>query len=162
MLEFYHLDKARRLLMIKSTSDFIQAKGTGDKMNYEDGCGCLSYVTKHSDYLTTKVANVYCQQRATSTLTDDVIALIGDKYKSGHSRKKYSKKAVNLILTIVFVKDDYKDSEKAKLLQIDKDNYLKHHAQIIDDACDELYQKLAIADSLAWGYWREQSTIISA
>lgn len=162
MLDFYHLDKARKLLMIKSTSDYMQSKGTGDKMNYEDGCGCLSYVTRHSDNLTGKLANVYCQQRAIATLTDDVLALIEDKYKSGHSRKKYAKKAAHLILTIVFVKDDYKDSEKANLLQIDKDNYRKSHNKIIDDACDELYQKLAIADSLAWGYWREQSTIISA
>ena len=158
MLDFYHLDKARKLLMIKSTSDYMQSKGTGDKMNYEDGCGCLSHVTRHSDNLTGKIANVYCHQRAIATLTNDVLALIEDKYKSGHSRKKYSKKAVNLILTIIFVKDDLKEVEKAEKLGVLKQNY-KEHEKIINDACDELLQKLAIADSLAWGYWRENSAV---
>ena len=154
MLDFYNLERARTLLMIKSTSDYIQSKGTGDKLNYEDGCGCLSHITRYSDNLTGKLANVYCLQRAIATLTDDVLALIEDKYKSGHSRKKYSKKAAYLILYLMFVQDDLKDCDKAKELGVLKQNYKEHHEKIIDDACDELYQKLAIADSLAWEYWR--------
>ena len=154
MLDFYQLDKAHKLLVIKSTSDYVQSKGTGDKLNYEDGCGCLSHVTRYSDNLTSKLANVYCQQKAITTLTDDVIALISDKYRSGHSRKKYSKKAAYLILYLMFVQEDLKDCDKAKKLGVLKQNYKEHHEKIIDDTCDELYQKLAIADSLAWEYWR--------
>lgn len=153
MLDFYNLERARKLLMIKSTSDYVQSKGTGDKLNYEDGCGCLSHVTRYSDNLTSKLANVYCQQKAITTLTDDVLALISDKYKSGHSRKKYSKKAAYLILYLMFVKDDLKDCDKAKELGVLKQNYKEHHEKIINDACRELQEKLAVADSLAWEYW---------
>ena len=154
MLDFYNLERARKLLMIKSTSDYIQSKGTGDKLNYEDGCGCLSHVTRYSDNLTSKLANVYCQQKAITTLTDDVLALISDKYKSGHSRKKYSKKAAYLILYLVFVKEDLKDGGKANELGVLKQHYKECHEKIIDDACRELQEKLAVADALAWEYWR--------
>ena len=149
MLDFYNLERARKLLMPKSTSDYIQSKGTGDKLNYEDGCGCLSHVTRYSDNLTSKLANVYCQQKAITTLTDDVLALISDKYKSGHSRKKYSKKAAYLILYLVFVKEDLKDCDKAKELGELKQNYKERHEKIIDDACRELQEKLAVADALS-------------
>ena len=154
MLDFYNLERARKLLMIKSTSDYIQSKGTSDKLNYEDGCGCLSNVTRHSDNLTGKLANVYCQQKAITTLTDDVIALISDKYRSGHSRKKYSKKAAYLILYLMFVQEDLKDCDKAKKLGVLKQNYKEHHEKIIDDTCQALQEKLAVADALAYKYWR--------
>ena len=153
MLDFYNLERARKLLMIKSTSDYVQSKGTSDKLNHEDGCGCLSHVTRYSDNLTSKLANAYCQQKAITTLTDDVIALISDKYKSGHSRKKYSKKAAYLILYLVFVQEHLKDCDKAKKLGVLKQNYKEHHEKIIDDTCQVLQEKLAIADGLAGKYW---------
>ena len=153
MLDFYNLERARKLLMIKSTSDYGQSKGTGDKLNYEDGCGCLSHVTRYSDNLTSKLANVYCQQKEITTLTSDVLALISDKHKSGHSRKKYSKKAAYLILYLMFVQDDLKDCDKAKKLGVLKQNYKEHHEKIIDDACQVIQEKLAVADGLAYKYW---------
>lgn len=96
---------------------------------------------------------MYCQQKEITTLTDDVIALISDKYKSGHSLKKYSKKAAYLILYLMFVQDDLKDCDKAKELGVLKQNYKEHHEKIIDDACRELQEKLAVADALAYKYW---------
>ena len=83
---FTNLERVQRLINLKSTSDFIASKGTGDKLDVADASGCLRYINTHyhddDKAIMQTAVNCYVSNRDRERLHSHLVQLAMTAYKT--------------------------------------------------------------------------------
>ena len=155
---FSNLERVQRLINLKSTSDFIASKGTGDKLDVADASGCLRYINTnyHDDDKTVMqiAVNCYVYNRDRKRLHSHLVQLATTAYKTPKMGQKYANTMAQIVGDEIVGKSK-NDSEKAKALGVDKSVYSRCHAPVFDMVYDGVFVPVSKADNLAGMYWRE-------
>ena len=155
---FSNLESVQRLINLKSTSDFIASKGTGDKLDVADASGCLRYINTnyHDDDKTVMqiAVNCYVYNRDRKRLHSHLVQLATTAYKTPKMGQKYANTMAQIVGDEIVGKSKT-DSEKAKALGVDKSVYSRCHAPVFDIVYDGVFVPVSKADDLAGRYWRE-------
>ena len=155
---FSNLERVQRLINLKSTSDYSTSRSTGDKLDVADASGCLSYINTHyhdDDKAIMQIAvDYYISNRDRARLHSHLVQLAMTAYKTPKMRQKYANTMANIVGDEIVGKSK-NDSEKAKVLGVDKSVYSRCHAPVFDIVYDGVFVPVSKADSLAGRYWRE-------
>ena len=155
---FTNLEHVQRLINLKSTSDFIASKGTGDKLDVADASGCLSYINTnyHDDDKTVMQIAVDCYvfNRDRARLHSHLVQLAMTAYKTPKMGQKYANTMAKIVGDEILGKTKT-DAEKAGDLGVDKSVYSRCHAPVFAIVYDGVFVPVSKADDLAGRYWRE-------
>ena len=101
---FSNLERVQRLINLKSTSDFIASKGTGDKLDIADASGCLAYINinYHDDdkAIMQTAVNCYVSNRDRARLHSHLVQLAMTAYKTPTMRQKYANTMAQIVVLI--------------------------------------------------------------
>lgn len=160
---FSNLERVQRLINLKSTSDFIASKGTGDKLDVADASGCLRYINTNyhdDDKPVMQIAvDCYVSNRDRAHLHSHLVQLAMTAYKTPKMGQKYADKMAQIVGDEIMGKSK-NDSEKAKALGVSKSTYSEGHAPVFDAVFDRVFTPISKADDLAGRYWRECKQIL--
>ena len=155
---FSNLECVQRLMSTKSTSDYSTSRSTGDKLDVADASGCLSYINTHyhdDDKPVMQIAvDCYVYNRDRARLHRHLAQLAMTAYKTPKMGQKYANTMAQIVGDELMGKSK-NDSEKAKILGVDKSVYSRCHAPVFDIVYDGVFVPVSKADSLAGQYWRE-------
>lgn len=155
---FSNLERVQRLINLKSTSDFIASKGTGDKLDVADASGCLSYINTnyHDDdkAIMQTAVDCYVSNRDRAHLHSHIVQLATAAYKTPKMSQKYANTMAQIVGDEIMGKTK-SDAEKAADLRVSKSGYCQYHAPVFDAVFSEIFKPISKADGLAALYWRE-------
>ena len=155
---FSNLERVQRLMSTKSTSDFIASKGTGDKLDMADASGCLRYINTHyhddDKAIMQAAVDYYISNRDRARLHSHLVQLAMTAYKTPKMAQKYANTMAQIVGDEIAGKSK-NDSEKAKVLGVDKSVYSRCHAPVFAIVYDGVFVPVSKADDLAGQYWRE-------
>ena len=155
---FTNLERVQRLMSTKSTSDYSTSRSTGDKLDVADASGCLAYINTnyHDDdkAVMQTAVNCYVYNRDRARLHSHLVQLAMTAYKTPKMGQKYANTMAQIVGDEIVGKSK-NDSEKAKVLGVDKSVYSRCHAPVFDAVFSEIFKPISKADNLAGRYWRE-------
>ena len=155
---FSNLERVQRLMSTKSTSDYSTSRSTGDKLDVADASGCLRYINTNyhdDDKAIMQIAvNCYVYNRDRERLHSHLVQLAMTAYKTPKMGQKYANKMAQIVGDEIVGKSK-NDTEKAKVLGVDKSVYSRYHAPVFKTVFSEIFEPISKADDLARLYWRE-------